>query len=159
LAEDLRRRALVRDYRKLRTFALADSLVSSIYRETREFPPEERYGLRAQIRRAAVSVPTNIVEGSARRTTREYLHFLRVAFGSSVEAGYLVRLALALELMNADSAERLAFRYDELAKQLLAQMHALTGEKNSPSTPQVPYPCVADAKSKRRPAVPPKPKA
>jgi four helix bundle protein len=74
-----------RDHTKLRSFQLADALVLDIYKETKGFPPEERYGLQAQIRRAAVSVPTNLVEGSARRGEIEYLNFCNIACASAFE--------------------------------------------------------------------------
>ncbi|HET9269856.1 MAG TPA: four helix bundle protein, partial [Vicinamibacterales bacterium] len=72
-----------RDYRKLRVFAVADKLVLETYRVSAGIPAPERYGIQSQIRRAAVSAATNIVEGSARHTTREWLNFLNIASGSA----------------------------------------------------------------------------
>jgi four helix bundle protein len=63
----------MRDHTKLRAFELADEVVLLIYRATRKFPKDENYGLTSQMRRAAVSVPSNIVEGCARMSQAEYL--------------------------------------------------------------------------------------
>jgi four helix bundle protein len=115
----------MRDYRKLRTFALADSLLLELYAATRRLPAEERYGLQAQLRRAALSVPTNIVEGSTRRTTREYLHFLQIAFGSALEVWYLLGVSERLEFLAAADTGRLKERYDHLVRMLYEQMQAL----------------------------------
>jgi hypothetical protein len=70
----------MRDHTKLRAFQLADELVLLIYRTTSSFPKEEIYGLISQMRRAAISVPSNIVEGCTRESQVEYLRFLEIAF-------------------------------------------------------------------------------
>ncbi|MCD5398002.1 four helix bundle protein, partial [candidate division NPL-UPA2 bacterium] len=78
----------MRDHTKLRAFELADKMVLMIYRLTKSFPREELYGITSQIRRAAISVPSNIVEGCARESEAEYLRFLEIAFGSLRELHY-----------------------------------------------------------------------
>ena len=114
-----------RDHRKLKVFGLADGLVVDVYRTTRQVSVEERYGLQAQIRRAAVSIPTNIVEGCARRTTRDYVHFLVVALGSASEVRYLLGLARRLEFLEAPAATALESRYDELVRSLESLVKSL----------------------------------
>lgn len=86
----------MRDHTKLRAFELADKVVLMIYETTREFPKEEIYGLTSQMRRAAVSVPSNIVEGCARESQAEYFRFLEIAFGSLRELHYQFGLSKRL---------------------------------------------------------------
>lgn len=86
----------MRDHTKLRAFILADEIAIITYRLTRYFPKEEVYGLTSQMRRAAVSIPSNIVEGCARESQVEYLRFLEIAFGSLRELHYQFGLAKRL---------------------------------------------------------------
>lgn len=116
---------MARDVRKLRVFQAADSLVLEVYRASSAFPPEERYALQSQIRRAAISVAANIVEGSARRTTREYVHFLNIANGSSAETLYLLSVAHRLRLISDTNWTTLSERYSGVTKGLQAMMNAL----------------------------------
>jgi four helix bundle protein len=88
------RRTMARDFRKIIAWQKADDLAVEIYRATgRFFPREERYGLTAQIRNAAVSIASNIAEGSGRRTLKDFRHFLYNAQGSLSEVEYYLRLA------------------------------------------------------------------
>ena len=86
----------MRDHRKLQVFDLADQLAITIYKETRGFPKTEVFGLTSQMRRSAVSVPCNIVEGCARETPADYLHFLTTAYASAKELEYQVSLSARL---------------------------------------------------------------
>lgn len=92
----------MRDHTKLRAFELADEVVVLIYKSTIDFPKEEHYGLRSQIRRAAVSVPSNIVEGCARSSKVEYKRFLEMAWGSLRELSYQFGLSIRLGFLSED---------------------------------------------------------
>lgn len=108
------------DHRKLSAFKLADEFVVRVYAATSIFPLEERYGLRSQIRRAAVSAPANIVEGCARDSDREHARFFEVALGSAREAIYLIDLAGRLELIDQRQALELALFGGRVAAALAA---------------------------------------
>jgi len=109
-----------RDFRKLHVFQSADALLLRVYRISKVFPVEERYTLQAQLRRAALSAATNIVEGSARRTTREYLNFCNIASGSATEARYLADVSRRLGYLPELEAEELVTAYTELSAKLQA---------------------------------------
>jgi four helix bundle protein len=113
---------------KASSFTLADSLVEAVYKVSESFSVAERFGLQAQLRRAAVSTACNIVEGCARRTTKEYLNFLNVAAGSSAEAWYLVDLSRRLRFLNAD-ADSIEQRY----KRLCGHLHSLIESRSTQS--------------------------
>jgi four helix bundle protein len=116
-----------RDPRKLRVFTIADTLVPAIYEHTRSFPADERFGLVVQMRRAAVSIPANIVEGGGRRRTKDYLRFLSIANGSAYELGYLVGLSVRLGMMTRENADALSSQAGHIAASLTALIESLDG--------------------------------
>ena len=111
---------MARDHRRLRVFQEAHQLVVAIYKETKAFPRDEWFGIRAQMRRAAVSVSSNLVEGSARRTLREYGNFVNISRASAAEVEYLVTLALELGYLPPSAGQLLQRRCVQLIPQLEA---------------------------------------
>ena len=97
----------MRDYTKIEAWKLADDLTVGAYQATKGFPREEIYGLTSQLRRAACSVTANIVEGSARESKRDYLHFLYIARGSLAETQYFFHLSRRLGYLSDVDAENL----------------------------------------------------
>ena len=86
----------MRNYNNLKAFQLSDELVLRIYKETSSFPQKEMFGLTNQLRRAAVSIASNIVEGASRHSEVDFLRFLDMAYGSACEVEYQVSLAFRL---------------------------------------------------------------
>jgi four helix bundle protein len=115
----------MRDHTKLRAFELSDEIVISIYKATRKFPQDEIYGLTSQMRRAAVSVPSNIVEGCAREGQAEYKHFLAIAFGSLRELHYQFELAIRLGYINRNDGLECNMKMAEAEKVLGALVRSL----------------------------------
>jgi four helix bundle protein len=95
-------------YRQLIAWQAAHELAVEVYRVTSMWPPSERYGLVAQIRRAAFSAPANIAEGSVRRGPREFRRFVDIALGSVSEVEYTVDFALAVAVASPADAAHLA---------------------------------------------------
>jgi len=104
----------MQDHRKLKAFELADELVMKIYAATRTFPKDEMYGLTSQIRRSAVSIASNIVEGCGRASSKnEYVRFLTISYSSAKELAYQLSIARRLDYVEApkeldDLADRVA---------------------------------------------------
>ena len=89
-----------RTFRDLIVWRRAIELAKAVYQATRAMPETERFGLIAQMRRAAVSVPSNIAEGNARHTLKDYIHFLSVARGSLAELETQITIARELNMLN-----------------------------------------------------------
>ena len=102
----------------LKVWQRSHALVLTIYRATARFPPDERFGITSQLRRAAVSVPSNIAEGSKRQGRRDYARFLNIAEGSLGETQYLLMLARDLGHLPQDVAAPLLDEADEIARML-----------------------------------------
>jgi four helix bundle protein len=115
----------MRDHRKLRAFELADELVLAVYQYTSAFPRDEQFGLTSQMRRAAVSVPSNIVEGCARDSQAEFARFLGMAHGSAHEIEYQISLARRLGFVNDDQAKTLSDLAIETCKVLNGLIRSL----------------------------------
>ncbi len=105
-------------FTELRVWERSHNLALAIYEATGEFPTEERFGLVAQVRRAAVSVAANIAEGSKRQSNRDYGHFLNLAQGSVAEVEELVMLSRDLGLLTRETAGELLERADHIARML-----------------------------------------
>ena len=89
----------MKDFRNLKVWEKAHLLTLKIYKVTEEFPREELYGLTSQIRRACVSIPTNIAEGCVRSSDADFSRFLYIALGSTSELEYLILLSMDLKFI------------------------------------------------------------
>jgi four helix bundle protein len=106
----------VRHFRELIAWQKAMDLVESIYRSTDKFPSYERFGLTNQLRRAAVSIPSNIAEGQGRASTKDFLHFLSISRGSLQEVQTQVELARRLDYLGEQASQNLTESAEELAR-------------------------------------------
>ena len=113
-------------------------LVESIYQLTQTFPQYEMYGLTSQVRRAAVSVPSNIAEGHTRESTKEYLHHLSMAQASLAEVQTQIEIAGRLRYTNDEQMARIIEHCVALSKQLFALRNSLL--KSQPYQPLTPVP-------------------
>ncbi len=117
--------APITDYRDLDVWKAAMSFAAAVYRETAGFPIDERFGLTAQLRRAAVSVPANIAEGYGRETAGAYIQFLRVSQGSAKELETLVELSHTLGFLRLEQKTDLFVTLTRISKMLRALIRAL----------------------------------
>ena len=115
----------VKDYRDLIVWQKAMDLVETIYRATGTFPREEIYGLTSQMRRAAISIPSNIAEGNGRNTTRDYVHFLGMAYGSVKEVETQALIAERLRYINASRSDELVKLTGEIARLISGLINSL----------------------------------
>src|SRR5438067_9332746 len=115
----------IQSFRDLRVWQAGMDLVEEVYRVTAAFPAQEMYALTNQMRRAAVSIPSNIAEGHARDHTREYLHHVSVARASLAELQTQMEIAGRLGYTMPEQVSRLLEQAEPLAKQLHALRNSL----------------------------------
>ena len=106
------------DYRKLYIYDLAHKFVLDIYKATEKFPESEQRNLTSQLRRAVVSIPLNIAEGSSRRSKKEFLNFLNYSFGSGKEIEVLLILSNDLGFLTSAEFDKLSKDLDLLMSKL-----------------------------------------
>lgn len=115
----------VESYRDLKVWQKAMRLAEDVYHVTESFPKSELYGLTSQIRRSVVSVASNIAEGSARRSTREFIRFINIASGSLAEVETQLILSQRLTYLQEDQLTFLLSQCDEVGKMLFALQKSL----------------------------------
>ena len=109
---------MVDSFRDLEVWRRGVRFVRDVYRATDTFPPHERFGLTAQIRRAAVSIASNVAEGRARFSTREFARHVSIARGSVAEVETQVEIAIELGYLQRSAVENLMQECDELSRML-----------------------------------------
>lgn len=100
-----------------------------LYRHTETFPAEEKFGLVSQMRRSAVSVPSNIAEGAARNTNKEFINFLHIAQGSLAELDTQIEIAQRLKFINKDDYSRMDAKFFETDKMITGLILSLKDKK------------------------------
>ena len=117
--------SVVKRYTDLIAWQKAMDLVEAVYRGTKIFPKEELYGLSSQMRRSAVSIPSNIAEGHCRNGRREFVHHLSIALGSLGELETQILLAGRLGYLNEGSVALLTASASEVGRLIVGLMHSL----------------------------------
>ncbi len=116
----------MRDFRELKVWEKAHRLTLQVYRITKKFPSDERFGLTVQLRRAAASVPTNISESCGRDSERELARFMSIAAGSASEVEYQMLLACDLNYIQDETYRELNQQVNEVKRMLNSFIRKLT---------------------------------
>jgi four helix bundle protein len=118
-----------RNIKNYEVFQLAHQMVLKIYSTTKKFPSEERYGLTSQLRRAAYSIPMNLIEGGAKLGEGEFRRFVDISIGSCAEVEYQIELCHDLKYLSDQDFSELAENYQRIGKMLNRLMQTLLTKK------------------------------
>ena len=117
----------MKDFRNLIVWQKSHDLTMVVYKETKNFPKEELYGLVSQMRRATSSIPTNIAEGCGKHTDKEFANYLQISMGSACETEYLIFLSSELGYLTANSTQELIKSITEIKKMLASLIKNIRG--------------------------------
>ena len=123
---------MLRNYKELKVWQKSYAFCLLIYQNTRKFPKEEKYGLTSQIRRSAVSIPSNIAEGYGRKTTVDYIRFLYIAYGSLCELETQIMLAGDLTYLEQKDLDSLKTNLSDVERMLKALIRSLVAKHSTP---------------------------
>jgi four helix bundle protein len=118
----------MKDFKELKVWQRAHQVTLDVYRATKAFPADERFGLTSQLRRAAGSIAANIAEGCGRDGDMEFARFLQIAMGSASEAEYHLLLAKDLGLLKLGDHDRISGQVVEVKRMLTGLIHRLRAE-------------------------------
>lgn len=118
----------MKTYRGLQVWQKSMTLVTEVYKISKGFPKDEAYGLTSQIRRCAISIPSNMAEGYGRNSTNEYIHFLRIATGSLYELQTQMEISMNLCYLNRDEFDKLYEVSREIERMLSSLIRKLSSK-------------------------------
>lgn len=120
----------MKNYKDLFVWQRGHAFVLDVYRVTKNFPKEELYGITSQLRRAAVSVPTNVAEGSGKFTQRDFANYLQNSLGSCMESEYLIFLSFELGYMRVEEFKNLDEQVNEVKAKLINFLVKVRGDED-----------------------------
>lgn len=118
------------NFKNLQIWQKSRVLVKSIYTQTQKFPSEEKFGLTSQMRRSAVSIPSNIAEGCGRNTDNDIIRFMRIAIGSACELETQIYLSFDLEYFSEEKTKYLLQEINEIRKMIMSFIKKINTQNN-----------------------------
>ncbi len=116
---------MAKPHQRLDVWKRAIKFVEQIYKTTTSFPSEEKFGLTSQMRRAAVSIPSNIAEGAARNSSKEFINFLHISQGSAAELETQIIISKNLQFLDSQMEDILLKELDEISKMIIGLQKSL----------------------------------
>lgn len=120
----------MKPHKNLNCWIKSFAFVKNVYSTTTGFPAEEKFGLVAQMRRASVSIPVNIAEGAARKSKKEFIHFLHISLGSMTELDTLILLSKELGFLSEEKTEDLINELDIIGKLIYGLIKSIDRDLN-----------------------------